>query len=143
MSSNNHFDILVIGSGPAGQKAAIQGAKAGKRVALVERSQQVGGACVQHGTIPSKTLRESALNMVRFRRTSNVFDFRLRDDLTVPALIQRHGKRLPLQYQTHRLLNLQHSIQHDRLSNRMQQSTQKCAFHIVSSDPRNFLGIKT
>lgn len=89
MSSTNHFDILVIGSGPAGQKAAIQGAKAGKRVALVERSQQVGGACVQHGTIPSKTLRESALNMVRFRRTSNVFDFRLRDDLTVPALIQR------------------------------------------------------
>ena len=89
MSSNNHFDILVIGSGPAGQKAAIQGAKAGKRVALVERSQQVGGACVQHGTIPSKPLRESALNMVRFRRTSNVFDFRLRDDLTVPALIQR------------------------------------------------------
>jgi len=89
MSSNNHFDILVIGSGPAGQKAAIQGAKAGKRVALVERQKQVGGACVHHGTIPSKTLRESALNMVRFQRTSNVFDFRLRDDLTVPALIQR------------------------------------------------------
>ncbi len=89
MSSNNHFDILVIGSGPAGQKAAIQGAKAGKHVAMVERSQQVGGACVHHGTIPSKTLRESALNMVRFQRTSNVFDFRLRDDLTVPALIQR------------------------------------------------------
>jgi NAD(P) transhydrogenase len=79
----------VIGSGPAGQKAAIQGAKAGKRVALVERDKQVGGACVHHGTIPSKTLRESALNMVRFQRTSNVFDFRLRDDLTVPALIQR------------------------------------------------------
>ena len=89
MSSNNHFDIFVIGSGPAGQKAAIQGAKAGKRVALVERQKQVGGACVHHGTIPSKTLRESALNMVRFQRTSNVFDFRLRDDLTVPALIQR------------------------------------------------------
>ena len=80
MSSNNHFDILVIGSGPAGQKAAIQGAKAGKRVALVERDKQVGGACVHHGTIPSKTLRESALNMVRFQRISNVFDFRLRDE---------------------------------------------------------------
>ena len=89
MSASKHFDILVIGSGPAGQKAAIQGAKAGKRVALVERSKHVGGACVHHGTIPSKTLRESALNMVRFQRTSNVFDFRLRDDLTVPALIQR------------------------------------------------------
>ena len=89
MNSPNHFDILVIGSGPAGQKAAIQGAKTGKRVALVERSKHVGGACVHHGTIPSKTLRESALNMVRFRRTTNVFDFRLRDDLTVPTLIQR------------------------------------------------------
>lgn len=54
-----------------------------------ERDKQVGGACVHHGTIPSKTFRESALNMVRFQRTSNVFDFRLRDDLTVPALIQR------------------------------------------------------
>jgi len=89
MSPKNHFDIFVIGSGPAGQKAAIQGAKAGKRVALVERSKHVGGACVHHGTIPSKTLRESALNMVRFGRTTNVFDFHLRDDLTVPALIQR------------------------------------------------------
>ncbi len=89
MSASNHFDMLVIGSGPAGQKAAIQGAKAGKRVAMVERNKHVGGACVHRGTIPSKTLRESALNMVRFQRTSNVFDFRLREDLTVPALIQR------------------------------------------------------
>jgi NAD(P) transhydrogenase len=55
------FDMLVIGSGPAGQKAAIQAAKAGKRVAVIERDRQVGGSCVHRGTIPSKSLREHAL----------------------------------------------------------------------------------
>ena len=55
------FDVVVIGSGPAGQKAAIQAAKAGRRVAVVERDRQVGGSCVHRGTIPSKSLREHAL----------------------------------------------------------------------------------
>lgn len=55
------FDVIVIGSGPAGQKAAIQAAKAGKRVTVVERDRQVGGSCVHTGTIPSKSLREHAL----------------------------------------------------------------------------------
>jgi NAD(P) transhydrogenase len=55
------FDVIVIGSGPAGQKAAIQAAKAGKRVAVVERDREVGGSCVHTGTIPSKSLREHAL----------------------------------------------------------------------------------
>jgi NAD(P) transhydrogenase len=55
------WDLVVIGSGPAGQKAAIQAAKAGYRVALVERERQIGGACVHAGTIPSKALREQAL----------------------------------------------------------------------------------
>ncbi len=55
------FDFVVIGSGPAGQKAAIQGAKSGKKVCLIETSSQVGGMCVHRGTIPSKALRESAL----------------------------------------------------------------------------------
>lgn len=52
------FDVLIIGSGPAGQKAAIQAAKAGRSVAVVEQLREVGGACVQFGTIPSKALRE-------------------------------------------------------------------------------------
>lgn len=56
-----NYDFLVIGSGPAGQKAAIQGAKAGRRVCLIESESQVGGMCVHKGTIPSKALRESAL----------------------------------------------------------------------------------
>ena len=55
------FDVVVIGSGPAGQKAAIQAAKAGKRVAVIERDRQVGGSCVHTGTIPSKSLREHAM----------------------------------------------------------------------------------
>lgn len=56
------FDLLCIGSGPAGQRAAIQAAKLGKRVALVERRRIVGGVCVETGTIPSKTLREAVLS---------------------------------------------------------------------------------
>jgi phytoene dehydrogenase-like protein len=51
------YDLVVIGSGPVGQRAAIQGAKLGKRVALVEKREVVGGACINTGTIPSKTMR--------------------------------------------------------------------------------------
>ena len=55
------IDVLVIGSGPAGQKAAVQCAKVGKRVIIIEREREIGGACVHQGTIPSKSLREQAL----------------------------------------------------------------------------------
>jgi NAD(P) transhydrogenase len=57
------FDLIVIGSGPAGQRAAIQAAKAGKHVALVEKREVIGGACINTGTIPSKTLREAVLHL--------------------------------------------------------------------------------
>ena len=57
------FDLVVIGSGPAGQRAAIQAAKLGKRVAVAERKAVVGGVCINTGTIPSKTLREAALRL--------------------------------------------------------------------------------
>jgi NAD(P) transhydrogenase len=56
------LDLLVVGSGPSGQKAAIQAAKLGKRVAVVERRQRVGGVSIHTGTIPSKTLREAVLD---------------------------------------------------------------------------------
>ena len=52
------FDLICIGSGPAGQKAAIQAAKAGFRACVIEREPQVGGSCLLSGTIPSKALRE-------------------------------------------------------------------------------------
>jgi NAD(P) transhydrogenase len=64
MSANEFdYDLLVIGSGPAGQRAAIQGAKLDKRVAIVERKAVLGGCSVNLGTIPSKTLREAALDL--------------------------------------------------------------------------------
>jgi NAD(P) transhydrogenase len=83
------YDIVVVGSGPAGQKAAIQGAKAGKRVALIEKEQGIGGNCVYRGTIPSKTLRESALQYERLKRSSEAFEGRLRSDVSVPSLLHR------------------------------------------------------
>ena len=61
------YDLLVIGSGPAGQRAAIQAAKIGKRVAVVERKTVVGGVCINTGTIPSKTLREAVLYFSGYR----------------------------------------------------------------------------
>ncbi len=57
------YDLLVIGSGPGGQRAAIQAAKSGKRVALVEKREFVGGTCIATGTIPSKTMREAVLHL--------------------------------------------------------------------------------
>jgi NAD(P) transhydrogenase len=84
------YDLVVIGSGPAGQKAAIQGAKAGARVLVVESELEVGGACVHHGTIPSKALRETALSLSSFRRKSgNVFEVNAREDLQVSSLMLR------------------------------------------------------
>src|SRR5262245_15962175 len=59
--SGYEYDMLVIGSGPAGQRAAIQAAKMGKRTAVIERKTVVGGVCINTGTIPSKTLREAVL----------------------------------------------------------------------------------
>jgi NAD(P) transhydrogenase len=60
------YDLIVIGSGPGGQRAAIQGAKAGKRVAIVEKQAGVGGVCTNTGTIPSKTMREAVLHLSGF-----------------------------------------------------------------------------
>src|ERR1700722_18721062 len=61
-----HADLVVIGSGPAGQKAAIQGAKLGKNVVVVEKDPLPGGACLYSGTIPSKTFREAIMDLTRF-----------------------------------------------------------------------------
>ena len=57
------YDIVVLGSGPAGQRAAVQAAKLGKRVAIVERQRMVGGVCLHTGTVPSKTFREAVLSL--------------------------------------------------------------------------------
>src|SRR6476646_952016 len=62
------YDLVVIGSGPAGEKGAAQAAYFGKRVALIERQQYLGGAAANTGTLPSKTLRETALYLSGFRQ---------------------------------------------------------------------------
>jgi NAD(P) transhydrogenase len=82
----NTYDLVVIGSGPAGQKAAIQAAKLGKRVAIIDRSNCVGGMCIHNGAIPSKTLREAILYFTGFyhRQTYGV---QRRKDLTLQDLL--------------------------------------------------------
>jgi NAD(P) transhydrogenase len=83
---NQHYDLAVIGSGPAGQKAAIQGAKLGKRVAIVDRASCVGGICIHHGAIPSKSLREAILCFTGFyhRQTYGARHYK---DLTMHELM--------------------------------------------------------
>jgi NAD(P) transhydrogenase len=66
--NHEHYDLIVIGSGPAGEKGAAQAAYFGKRVALIERDAYLGGAAANTGTLPSKTLRESALFLSGFRQ---------------------------------------------------------------------------
>ncbi len=89
MTIDEEFDLIVIGSGPGGQKAAVQGANAGLKVALIERERKVGGTCVHLGTIPSKTLREAALTITTLKRNADVFDFKLKDDMEVSTLMRR------------------------------------------------------
>ena len=85
--STEQYDIIIIGSGPAGQKAAVQAAKANKHVAMVESDKVLGGACVHRGTIPSKTLRENALRIANLRHHAELFSFSLRPDMEMAALI--------------------------------------------------------
>ena len=81
------FDLVVIGSGPAGQRAAIQGAKLGRKVALVERREVVGGTCINTGTIPSKTMREAVLHLSGFLYQGIYgVNYRVKDDITMADL---------------------------------------------------------
>ena len=82
------YDLIVIGSGPAGQKAAVAAAKAGRRVLVVERGGEVGGVCVHSGTIPSKALREAVLMLSGLRaRGVNGLRVELDENLGVEDLI--------------------------------------------------------
>jgi NAD(P) transhydrogenase len=90
VSAAQRFDVVVLGAGPAGQKAAVQAAKSGRSVALVEREAGVGGECVRRGTIPSKTLRETALFLSGLReRAGDAFTVDLGPGTKVRALMQR------------------------------------------------------
>jgi NAD(P) transhydrogenase len=84
------FDLLVLGSGPGGQKAAIAAAKLGRKVGIVERRHMVGGVCINTGTIPSKTLREAVLYVTGLsQREFYGQAYRLKDEVTVADLTAR------------------------------------------------------
>jgi NAD(P) transhydrogenase len=84
------FDVLVLGSGPSGQKAAIAAAKLERRVAIVERRHMIGGVCINTGTIPSKTLREAVLYLTGLnQREMYGQSYRLKEDITVSDLAAR------------------------------------------------------
>jgi len=86
----DHYDLIVIGSGPAGRRAAIQAAKLGKDVLVVERGRRVGGVSVHTGTIPSKTLRETALNLSGWReRGFYGRSYRVKQDISADDLRTR------------------------------------------------------
>ncbi|MBV8903747.1 MAG: Si-specific NAD(P)(+) transhydrogenase [Acidobacteriia bacterium] len=84
------YDMIVIGSGPAGQRAAVQGAKCGQRVAVVEQRSIVGGVCVNTGTIPSKTMREAVLHLSGYY-SQGIYgsNFRIKERVTVSDLGMR------------------------------------------------------
>src|ERR1041385_529334 len=85
------YDLIVIGSGPAGEKGAAQAADFGKSVALVEREPGLGGAGVNTGPVPSKTLRESALHLSGFsmRAFGDAVGLTIKDDITVGDFMRR------------------------------------------------------
>jgi NAD(P) transhydrogenase len=101
------YELLVIGSGPAGQRAAIQAAKLNKRVAIVERKPVFGGVCINTGTIPSKTLREAVLHLSGYReRALYGMSYTVKQDITMSDLLFRtdHVIRHELDVTRHQLM---------------------------------------
>jgi len=107
MASKFDYDLFVIGSGPAGQRASIQGSKLGKRVALAERKSVVGGLQINTGTIPSKTLREAVLYLSGYRlREVYGVSYSVKQDISISDLLFRtdHVVRHELDVTKHQLL---------------------------------------
>ncbi len=90
MGSMQEYDLVVIGSGPGGQRAAIAAAKLGKSVAVIERGMMLGGVCVNTGTIPSKTLREAVVYLTGMsQRELYGASYRVKDKITPADLLAR------------------------------------------------------
>ncbi|WDZ78191.1 Si-specific NAD(P)(+) transhydrogenase [Ensifer adhaerens] len=116
----NQFDLIVVGSGPAGRRGAIQAAKLGKRVLVIEQGKRVGGVSVHTGTIPSKTLRETALNLSGWReRGFYGRAYRVKQEISADDLRQRL------------IITLNHEVEvleHQFARNRVQQMRGKASF---------------
>jgi NAD(P) transhydrogenase len=113
MPQLEQFDLVIIGCGPAGEKAGAQAAYFGKRVAVIERAEVPGGSCINTGTVPSKTLRESALYFSGLgQRGLYGIDYSLKDNLTVHDFM--HHEREVVEMERKRILkNLQlHKIEY-------------------------------
>jgi NAD(P) transhydrogenase len=103
-----HYDLIVIGSGPAGEKGAAQAAYFGKRVAIVERSPRVGGAGINTGTVPSKTLREAALYYSGLRQRGLYgIDYSLKENMSVADFM----------YREHIVVENEHKLIEDNIKN--------------------------
>jgi NAD(P) transhydrogenase len=89
MQETHHYDIIVIGSGPAGEKAAMQASKLKKRVALIEKSPRLGGASLHTGTIPSKSLRETVMHLALLRQQTHGIEINFKENLTIQELMYR------------------------------------------------------
>lgn len=91
-ATQSQYELIVIGAGPAGHKAAIEAARAGRKVLLVDRDPTPGGECVHRGTIPSKTLRESALYLAGLKqRAAGIATAELGAQTKVDSLMKRLG----------------------------------------------------
>ena len=102
MPSEN-FDLIVIGCGPAGEKAGAQAAYFGKRVAVIEGAEYVGGSCINTGTVPSKTLRESALYFSGLKQRGLYgIDYSLKENLTINDFM--HHEREVVEMERQRIL---------------------------------------
>jgi NAD(P) transhydrogenase len=103
VTPNDSFDLIIIGCGPAGEKAGAQAAYFGKRVAVIERDAFVGGSCINTGTVPSKTLRESALYFSGLKqRGLHGIDYSLKENLTVHDFM--HHEREVVEMERRRIL---------------------------------------
>ena len=114
------YDMLVIGSGPAGQRAAIQAAKLGKRVAVAERTSVVGGVCINTGTIPSKTLREAVLYLSGYRERGIYGEsYAVKRDITMADLMFRAD---------HVIRNEADVVRHQLIRNRVEVVNAEASF---------------
>ena len=87
------YDLAVIGSGPAGQKAAIAAAKLGYRAAIIDRPDMMGGVCINTGTIPSKTFREAVLYLTGLNQRELYGQaYRVKQDITIADVSSRSSR---------------------------------------------------
>jgi len=94
-TSTPHYDLVVVGSGPSGRSAAIQAGKLKRKVLVVDRKSRLGGVSVHTGTIPSKTLRETVLNLTGWRERSFYGrSYRVKDEIAAEDLKARLHKTL-------------------------------------------------